>query len=172
MKVAFDENVPLEMVRIFRQESETALAAGHLVISARDFRPDGEHGDEGWLRRFAEAGGQVVISGDKRMRALAHERAALAEGGLVAYFFEPKWNGALLHVKAAMLVKWWPQISEHMQQAEPGTCWEIPFSWTGGEFRDVSARSSEIVQDRPVKKKKRDRRNRKRKPKPGESATS
>jgi hypothetical protein len=157
VKIAFDENIPPEMVRIFRQDAETYLALGHQVISARDYRPEGERGDENWIKRFASDGGQVIISGDVRMRVLAHERAALAEGGLITYFFQAEWNNMKFHTKVAMLVKWWPQIAEHMTSAELGTCWEIPFTWGGGEFRDVSARSAEIVRDRPKRKKRRPR---------------
>lgn len=157
MKIAFDENIPLEMVRIFREESDTTLALGHLVVSARDYRLSHEHDDVSWPARFAAEGGQVVMSGDTRMRSLAHERAALADNGLIAYFFASEWNNAKFHTKAAMLLVWWPALAEHMSKAPPSSCWEIPFTWgaNSGSLRDVSARSTELVQTKPRKKPRR-----------------
>lgn len=161
MKIAFDENIPPQMVRIFLAQAGTNLALGHEIVSAQDYRPIDEHGDENWLGRFAADGGNVIISGDKRIRVLPHERAALTEGGLIAYFFHAQWNNSDFHTKSAMLIKRWPQIVQHMTAAPAGSCWEIPFDWTFSDLKDVSANPAEITKDRPKKRKKKQKKKQK-----------
>jgi hypothetical protein len=109
------------------------------VVLAKTYRPHGESGDEHWTRRFAADGGQIIISGDTRMRARLHELAALVESGLVTYFFQRQWSDASFFTKSAMLLHWWKPVRDHMDTAAKGTCWEIPYQWTWKDLVNVSA---------------------------------
>ena len=87
MKVAFDENIPIAMVRVFHtfaNEHQLRKLAGNVTIrSASDYTPKlGDHdyvsrNDEPWIKRFAADGGKVIISGNTRMMWVPHERLAL-----------------------------------------------------------------------------------------------
>ncbi len=138
MKVAFDENIPELMVRVFQTLTNEGHVLGVEIFSARAYRPDDEKGDDNWIKRFALSGGQIIISGDVHMRSRLHERAALAQAKVVTYFFDGRWGKFNLFTKSAMLLQWWPFLAEHMKSAQPATCWEIPAVWNTTELRNVS----------------------------------
>jgi hypothetical protein len=107
------------------------------IVSARRYRPRSERGDQNWIRRFAKAGGKVIISGDARMRSNLHEQAALMQAGMITFFFEYKWNESNFYVKCAMLFNWWPRIIEVAGQSSPGDFWEVPHQWNWKDMRNV-----------------------------------
>ncbi len=138
MKVAFDEHVPPGIVKVFKTLAEEGDIVRIEFVSARDYRLPKDKGDPPWLERFAKDGGSVVISGDRKMRSRPHERAALAEAGLITFFFRPVWSERTMFVKSAMLLNWWPRINEYIWQSSPSQCWEIPFQWNWTNLRDVT----------------------------------
>jgi hypothetical protein len=136
LKIAFDENLPPAMVSIFQKlTKDDDLSV--TIISARRYRPRSERGDQNWIRRFARAGGTVIISGDGRMRANLHEQSALMHAKMITFFFESKWCVANFYVKVAMLLNWWPRIMEVAGQSVPGDFWEIPFEWNWKDMKNV-----------------------------------
>lgn len=140
MKIALDENISPKLVRLVQCLSDHQLIGDHEVVSARSFRPINERGDAGWIERFSESGGKVIISGDARIRANLHERAALAQAGLITFFFGGKWSGKNAIVKGAMFLNWWPRIEDYITKSKAGDCWEIPDHWNWRDFRDVSVK--------------------------------
>jgi hypothetical protein len=154
VKIAFDENIPAAMTRIFVALSQTSEVLTAEIVSVSDYRPITERGDENWLRRFAADGGQIIISGDTRMRARPHELLALSQSGLISYFFERKWSGRNFFTKAAMLMHWWPEVRKQMDTAEKGSCWEIPFPWTYRSLETVTVKPDALIK---VRRAKRDR---------------
>jgi len=127
------------MATVFQTLAKGSGVLGADIVLASDYRPHGEPGDEHWVRRFAKDAGQVIISGDTRMRSRLHELAALSESGVVTYFFQRQWSGGDFFTKSAMLLHWWPKVREHMNSAPKGSCWEIPFQWTWKDLSDVTA---------------------------------
>jgi hypothetical protein len=150
VRVALDENIPEMMVRVFETLAHEKHILNAEIISARAYRPNLEKGDDNWVRRFAAAGGDVVISGDVRMRSSLHERAALAEAGVITYCFTERWSQFDNFVKSALLLKWWPAVATHMQTARRGSCWEIPMSWNIVGLKDVSADPTKLSKTKKV----------------------
>ena len=148
MKIAFDENIPQLMVRVFQTLANDGHVLGVEIFSARAYRPDYEKGDDNWIKRFASSGGQIIISGDVHMRSRIHERAALAQAKVITYFFDGRWSKFGLFTKSAMLLQWWPFLAEHMKAAQPATCWEIPAVWNITELRDVSTDPAKISEEK------------------------
>jgi hypothetical protein len=118
LKVFFDQNVPIGLVRVlqnFASENQFRRISGNFIIKAAadytpkigddDYRPKD---DVPWLKRFAEDGGKVVISGDVRMKNRPHERLALIEHGFIVIFFEAQWSDWKFWRKCALLIHWWP----------------------------------------------------------------
>jgi hypothetical protein len=136
LKVAFDENLPKAKVALFQMVAKDE-GLDLVIVSARKYRPRSERGDQNWIRRFAKSGGQVIISGDGRMRAHLHEQAALSQARLITFFFEGRWSQDTFFVKTAMLLKWWPKIMEVAANSKPGDFWEIPYSWNWKDMRNV-----------------------------------
>jgi hypothetical protein len=139
LKIAFDENILPIMAMVFQTLAKEEGVLKAKIVLAKDYTLKDERGDAHWTRRFAADGGQVIISGDTRMRSRLHELAALVESGLVTYMFQRQWSAGSFFSKSAMLLHWWKPARDHMETAAIRTCWEIPYQWTWKELENVSA---------------------------------
>jgi hypothetical protein len=150
LKIAFDENVPSAMVRVFQtfanERQLQKLLGGFVIESAATYTPKpgdadhAKHNDVPWIKRFAAAGGKVIISGNTAMKNVPHERLALVQEGMVVIFFEPRWNNWKFCSKCALLLHWWPVVAKKLKTAKPGTFWHIPLNWAeNGKLRKASA---------------------------------
>lgn len=156
MKIAFDENIPIAMVRVFKtfaaERQLQYLTRGLTIESAKDYTPDPsdadfvKKNDVPWIRRFSAAGGKVIISGDTEMQNQPHERLALVQEGMIVVFFEKKWAGWQFCHKCALLLHWWPVIVCTIKKAQPGSFWHVPTKWDGeGSLRSVSNRDKKAL---------------------------
>ena len=155
MKVAFDENMPRALVRVFQILSKERkfqnLSAGLDIRSAADYTPEegqpdhSYRNDAPWISRFAADGGRVIISGDTAMKSRPHERLALVELGMVTIFFESQWSQWKFFKKCSLLLHWWPEIIKTIGKAQPGTFWHIPSHWQDGFLRQVSNEDQKLV---------------------------
>ena len=163
MKIAFDENVPPVMAKVFvtlaKERGFGRVAQGFIIKSARDYAPqktDPDYlkgNDVPWLTRFAKDDGKGIISGDVSMRRLPHERLALYQHNFVVIFFESQWGTWDFCRKAGLLLHWWPAVAQKLKTASPGTFWVIPCSLTG-DLRNVSLGLAKMLKDNPEHPKK------------------
>lgn len=138
MKIAFDENTPAAMVRLFQgfqqERSLRDLATGITIGRAQDYYPTPDdpdfvsRSDAPWIRRFAAEGGRAVISADAAMRRKPHERLALVEAQLVVIFFSSAWSGWKFCRKCSLLIHWWPTILTVAKKGKPGF-YSVPTAW-------------------------------------------
>jgi hypothetical protein len=150
LKIAFDENVPAAMVRVFQtfatERQLKKLISGTFVIeSAKQYTPkrgDSDYvpsSDVPWLKRFALAGGKAVISGNTDMKRQPHERLALIECGFIVIFCESQWSNWKFFPKCALLLHCWPVIAAKLKRAPAGSFWHIPCNWPEkGKLRKIS----------------------------------
>ena len=111
MKIAFDENVLLGMVRVFRTlaterkmlwsvapTKNPSDRGTWVIVSAKDYAPDptdqdyASGSDAPRIDRFAKDGGEVIISGDTQIMERPHEVVAMRRAGLTLVFFENNTN--------------------------------------------------------------------------------
>ena len=162
MKIAFDENVPMGMVRVFQALARERQLRRHLggdfdVVSALDYAPkprDRDYlrgSDVPWLRRFAADGGRIVISGDIRMQDNAFERAALIQNGFVTIFFERSWSEWNFFRKSALLLRWWPEITKKIKSTKRGGFWCVPSAWGEGDLRYIEAIPQSVSKSPPTR---------------------
>lgn len=156
MKVVFDQNVPIGLVKVlqtFAQEKQFRKISGDFEIrAASDYTPKpGDHdhlpkNDVPWLKRFADDGGKVVISGDTRMKSRAHERLALIEHGFVVIFFEQQWSNWKFWRKCALLIHWWPVIAAKIRRTKKPSFYHVPCNWVeDGQLRWVSNKDPKLL---------------------------
>ena len=152
MKVVFDQNVPIAMVRVlqsFANENQFRRISGNFEIrAAAEYTPklnDADYlpkNDVPWLKRFADDGGKVVISGDTNMKHRAHERL----GGFIVIFFEPQWSKWKFWRKCALLINWWPVIAAKIRRARKASFYHVPCNWVeDGKLRWVSNKDPKLL---------------------------
>ena len=111
------------------------LSSGLVIERAKDYAPGPDdhdyirRNDSPWVKRFAAAGGQAIVSGDSKMRTDRAEREALVQTGMVVFFFDPAWNQFKFCDKCAMLLHWWPCALEVAEAAPKPSFWRIPATW-------------------------------------------
>lgn len=157
MKIAFDENIPAQMVRVFRAlgQEKRFKRDKFEFYSAVDYTPkptDSDYSpknDVPWLNRFAADNGKVVISGDVKMSEVPHELEALRRHGFVVFFFERKWMHWKFHQKIALLQFHWPEVSAKIKAAKAGEFWRIPNQFAEGKLRNVTPGAKEIEKTNP-----------------------
>lgn len=146
------------MVRVFRsfhkERSLKHIVQGVVIESAKDYTPqpgDADHerkSDVPWIRRYAAAGGKIIVSGDTKMTTVPHERLALVQEGMVVVFFAPKWGNWPFCRKAALLLHWWPAILKHVRKAKPGF-FVVPCAWPDDDkkvkLREISTDDAKLV---------------------------
>ena len=140
MKIAFDENIPPVLVKVFRVLAEDKHVIKCEIISARDYATPKDRGDVPWMQRFASDRGKIIVSGDKRIRGNPHEQKAYKDAGLMIFCFAPRWNHAKQLTKTAMLLHWWPKLEQYIDNFNPVHCWEIPYQWNWKDLRNVSVK--------------------------------
>jgi hypothetical protein len=156
LKIAFDQNIPIGMVKVlsaFASEKQFRKISGNFELkSAAEYTPkpgDDDwlpNNDVPWLKRFAEDGGKVVISGDTKMKERPHERLALIECGFIVIFFEPQWSNWKFWRKCALLINWWPVIAAKVKKAKKASFYHIPCNWVeGGKLRWVSNKDPKLL---------------------------
>lgn len=137
MKIAIDENIPIAIVKMLSGLAKDGDSPKHQIVSAKLYRPIAERGDENWVRRFARARGNVVVTGDARIRGNLHEQAAFYRAGMITFFFDTDWHRLPMNERAAMLMVWWPAVLKKAEDSQPGDSWEIPCVMKVKEMRFV-----------------------------------
>jgi hypothetical protein len=156
LKVAFDENIPPAMARVFQilatEKQFQWLIAGLVIERAKDYTPKKgdpdylKNDDVPWIKRFSAAGGKIIISGNTKMKTRPHERMALVQEGMVTIFFESQWSNWKFHRKCALLLHWWPHVVKTVKTAKPGTFWHVPCDWKeDGKLRAVSNEDGKLT---------------------------
>jgi hypothetical protein len=125
LKIAFDEHVPDGMCRVFdsliAERKMRALVGargrgrngGYTIVKSRDYNPtpgDQDYikgSDAPWITKFAHDGGGILISGNVEMMRVPQEVIAIQRAGIIAFYFESKWNGWNFFKKSSLLLWHW-----------------------------------------------------------------
>ena len=183
MKIAFDEHVPVTLVRVFEALSKERQIRNSIgskgfpkdleVVAARHYAPSpldddyAGNSDVPWMERFAADGGTAIISGNTAMMSVPHELLAIQRLNLVVIFFEERWNNWDFFEKSSLILWHWKSIIATIKSAKPATLYRIPAKWTQlekltrvvgpkGELQLASAQGAgrHVGGDRPAKGRK------------------
>lgn len=160
MKLAFDENVPLGMVRVFQtvcKERALRCTTGNFkIVCAQDYTPkrndpDYKPGDDvPWLTRYAADGGRVVVSGDCGMLRKPHELLALKQHGFIVVFFENSWSNWDFFRKSSLLLYYWTVVAKRATRSKRGAMWRIPGHWREDEdLRRITVKQDKLLRGAP-----------------------
>lgn len=125
MRICADENVARKLSGLIREQ---LLSPIHILETVDDHQAVGID-DQIWVRKFAAAGGEAIVSGDFAMTKRAHEIVAIAETGLRLIVLDQAWARQKKHVQVAYLFFWWPLIEEALVASKPRQCLKVPAGW-------------------------------------------
>ena len=151
MKICADEYLSTWIVGIIR---DSCLDPKHSLEHVEDYHLRGVD-DEIWVRRFAKAGGEAVVSADANMLRRHHEPIAVCDSGLRLVILPDKWACAKRNLQASHVMLWWPRIQETIAASLPRKCWKVPW---GFSERDPLLPLTVDFEDARRKIKKADRR--------------
>ena len=129
MLIRFDECISWRIVDALKA---LGLPRG-LELESAQHRNENGILDVDWITDFSQRGGRLVVSGDASMRRVQLERAALEASGLVAVFPSSKqfFDGLRKWAQAGYLMAWFPAILRLAGEAEAGSHYRIPPSFSG-----------------------------------------
>lgn len=153
--IRFDECISWRIVDALR-----ALSLPRDVeLESPQHRDEGGNLDVNWIEDFARRGGRLFVSGDASMRSNHLERAALEASGLVAVFPSSKqwFDGLRKWGQAGYLTVWFPSILRLANEAEAGSHWRLPPSFSGDHDSISQLRPlAEIEEERERKARERE----------------
>lgn len=126
MRFCADENVSPALSDLIRRH---LVSKGNVLDTVDDHQARGVE-DDIWVRRFAKAGGQAIVGGDRRMITRPHELVAIVEEGLRLAILDQRWAREKRNVQVAHIFLWWPLIEEAVTKAKKGACLRVPWSWS------------------------------------------
>ena len=124
MKIRADENVAPAIVRVVR---DLALSEGFELTSIIEIGQAGA-GDVHWITRFAQEGGQAILSGDKDFLRSPPQVDAVNRLGLRVIHMPGRWCNARGHMQTSHLLMWWPRIERKLAEMAPRDCYSPPWN--------------------------------------------
>ncbi len=126
MRIKFDENVSRRIVEAIRRlEDDTAVEITSVVEDYGQGSPDPE-----WMFRFAQEGGDAMISGDHNILQKPVNLVAYVESGLISVWPPSGWPNLKRFGQAAFVIRWWPVIKMKIGASGRGDRWRLPIQWT------------------------------------------
>lgn len=129
MKIALDEHIApmvLDAIEALLTDDRNDPIE---IVRAKYYVEAPSKSDTPWVKKFAEEGGSIIITGDKKMRGRPHERKALLDLGMVVFFTPAFWNNLKFMDKASYLLRWWSPIIQCAKNSDPSQCWQLPSNW-------------------------------------------
>jgi hypothetical protein len=134
MLIRFDECISWRIVEALQK---LGLPRG-VVLETAQHRDENGNADVAWIEDFARRGGNLIVSGDANMRRNQLERAALEASGLIAVFPSSKsyFDELKKWTQAAYLITWFPVIMRLAAEAQRGSHYRLPPTFSG-DFESV-----------------------------------
>jgi hypothetical protein len=126
LKICADEHESTWIVGIIR---DSCLDKEHSLEHVEDYHLRGVQ-DEIWVRRFARAGGEAIVSADANMLRRHHEVIAICESSLRLIVLPSKWANSARNMQAAHIMFWWPKIQGIIAISAPRKCWKVPWGFS------------------------------------------
>lgn len=117
---------------------DIALSPGWEITSIHHVGDAGDS-DVHWITKFAQDGGDAILSADRDFITLEPQVNAVFDTGLKVIHLPPAWGRAKGHMQAAHILQWWGRIEEKLSEMRPKECyrpaWNIKET---GELKKVT----------------------------------
>ena len=125
MRICADENIAPALSELLRKH----LVSRQFSLETVDDHQARSVDDVIWVKRFADAGGKVILSADAAMTTRPHEVIAINEAGLRLVLLDQKWVRSPKHIQIAHLFFWWPRIESTLLTTKHKLV-KIPWGWS------------------------------------------
>jgi len=79
--------------------------------------------DVHWITKFAENGGDAILSADKDFLTLEPQINAVFDTGMKVIHLPPRWAQAKGRLQAAHILQWWARIEDQIADMKPQECY-------------------------------------------------
>lgn len=135
MKIRADEHVSKEIVRAVRELALTPGVELSHVIECGDGGSDDVH----WITKFADEGGDAILSADTDFFKRPHQVVAIQKTGLRIIHLPPKWANARCDLQAAHILLWWRRIENQIGNMGKRECYRPQWNvHEDGEMHRIS----------------------------------
>jgi len=124
VKIRADEHVSRRIVETVRA---ICLTEGWTLDQVNE-AGDGGKPDQHWLHRFADAGGQAILTADVDFPTRPHQVAAVYNTGIKIILLPSKWAQARGFLQASHILLWWPRMEAKLKDMKPRECYRP--DWT------------------------------------------
>lgn len=107
---------------------DCCVVSGNVVHTVDEYQAKGVD-DEIWVRRFAKAGGEAILSADEMMIRRHAELIAICDSGLRLVLLPHQWANSLRNMQAAHILFWWPKIEETLAASSPRNVFKVPWAF-------------------------------------------
>lgn len=125
MIICGDEHVSPWITKVIQ---DCCTVSGNVVHLVDDYQAKGIK-DEIWVRRFAKAGGQAILSADEMMLRRHAELVAICDSGLRLVLLPHQWANSLRNMQASHILFWWPKIEEVLDTSKPRQVFKVPWGY-------------------------------------------
>jgi hypothetical protein len=146
--VCGDEHVSPWITRVIQ---DCCTVSGHVIHTVDDYQAKGLK-DEIWVRKFAKAGGEAILSADEMMVRRHAELVAICDAGLRLVLLPPKWSNSVRSLQASHILFWWPRIEEVLATSRPRSVYKVPWGFAEKPIErvkfDYEAQRKKLKQER------------------------
>jgi len=124
MRIRADEHISPHLVEAVRH---IALSPGWELDSVFD---SGDRGatDTHWITRFADSGGDAILTADTDFIKTPAQVVAVTRTGIKVIHLPAKFGSAKLTSQAAHVLLWWPQIEQQILDMRRRECFQPPWN--------------------------------------------
>ncbi len=147
MKVRADEHVSPHIVNAIR---DIALSSDWEITTIREAKHTGKS-DVHWITKFADDGGDAILTADTDFLILEPQVNAVFATGLRVIHLPPKWGNARGYLQAAHMLQWWKRIETKIKEMKPRECYRP--QWNINETGELKKVTIDFAKAQKKKKK-------------------
>jgi hypothetical protein len=151
LKIRCDEHVSPRLVAIVR---DLALSPGWEISSVLEVGHGGDS-DVHWITKFAQEGGDGIVTADRDFVTLEPQVNAVFDTGMRVILMPKPWGMAKGYLQAAHMLQWWARIERKLSEMRPRECWRPDWNVSEtGEIKTVKLDFSRAQRTRRKKARK------------------
>jgi len=125
LKICGDEHFSPWIIKVIQ---DSCLDKSHQLHHVDDFQAKSV-ADDIWVKKFAKAGGEVVLGADGMMLRRPTEVVAICDTAMRLIVLPHQWANAPRHLQVSHVLYWWPHIEAVLAASRPRQCFKVPWGW-------------------------------------------